>query len=252
MLVAGEEPLYLLRRLTRAAVEDIGLADPQALVQCLAAKDCYDFLGSPEGELAIVQACLYLATAPKSNAAYMAQKAAWRSARETGSLMPPKNILNAPTKLMKDIGYGKGYAYDHDADEGFSGRGLLARGDGAADLLRADRPRLRSAGEGAAGILGTSGARSCNKRTTTRVKPRERTGSERHVQIDQRLLAGPAHELGTKILIAILILVATWIVARAVKWVLQKAIDRMPALRKHMSPARPTRPSATSSAPSPS
>ena len=89
MLVAGEEPLYLLRRLTRAAVEDIGLADPQALVQCLAAKDAYDFLGSPEGELAIVQACLYLATAPKSNAVYTAQKAAWRSAKETGSLMPP-------------------------------------------------------------------------------------------------------------------------------------------------------------------
>jgi putative ATPase len=121
MLVAGEEPLYVLRRLTRAAIEDIGLADPQALVQCLAAKDCYDFLGSPEGELAIVQATLYCATAPKSNAAYKAQKAAWKSARETGSLMPPQNILNAPTKLMKDIGYGKGYAYDHDADEGFSG-----------------------------------------------------------------------------------------------------------------------------------
>ena len=121
MLTAGEEPLYLLRRLTRAAVEDIGLADPQALVQCVAAKDTYDFLGSPEGELAIVQACLYLATAPKSNATYMAQKSAWRAAKDSGSLMPPANILNAPTKLMKDIGYGKGYAYDHDAEEGFSG-----------------------------------------------------------------------------------------------------------------------------------
>ncbi|MEO5937559.1 MAG: replication-associated recombination protein A [Sphingomonas sp.] len=121
MLTAGEEPLYVLRRLTRAAVEDIGLADPNALVQCIAAKDTYDFLGSPEGELAIAQACLYLATAPKSNAAYAAQKAAWRSAKETGSLMPPQNILNAPTKLMKDIGYGKGYAYDHDTAEGFSG-----------------------------------------------------------------------------------------------------------------------------------
>ena len=121
MLVAGEEPLFVLRRLVRAAVEDIGLADPQALVQCLAAKEAYDFLGSPEGELAIVQACLYCATAPKSNAAYKAQKAAWRSAKETGSLMPPQNILNAPTKLMKDIGYGKGYAYDHDAEDGFSG-----------------------------------------------------------------------------------------------------------------------------------
>jgi putative ATPase len=122
MLVAGEEPLYLLRRLTRAAVEDIGMADPNALLQCLAAKEMYDFLGSPEGEIGIVQACLYLATAPKSNAAYMAQKKAWASAKETGSLMPPMHILNAPTKLMKTVGYGKGYAYDHDADEGFSGQ----------------------------------------------------------------------------------------------------------------------------------
>ncbi|MBC9031036.1 replication-associated recombination protein A [Sphingomonas sp. JC676] len=121
MLTAGEEPLFLLRRLVRAAVEDVGLADPNALVQCIAAKDTYDFLGSPEGELAIVQACLYLATAPKSNAAYKAQGAAWRSAKETGSLMPPQNILNAPTKLMKQIGYGKGYQYDHDAEGGFSG-----------------------------------------------------------------------------------------------------------------------------------
>ncbi|MGN6622421.1 MAG: replication-associated recombination protein A [Sphingomonas sp.] len=121
MLTAGEEPLYVLRRITRFASEDIGLADPQALIQCLAAKDAYDFLGSPEGELAIVQACLYCATAPKSNAAYKAAAAAWRSAKETGSLMPPQNILNAPTKLMKEIGYGKGYAYDHDTVEGFSG-----------------------------------------------------------------------------------------------------------------------------------
>ena len=122
MLVAGEEPLYVLRRLTRAAVEDIGMADPNALLQCLAAKEMYDFLGSPEGETGLVQACLYLATAPKSNAAYMAQKQAWRSAKETGSLVPPMHILNAPTKLMKNVGYGKGYAYDHDADEGFSGQ----------------------------------------------------------------------------------------------------------------------------------
>ena len=122
MLVAGEEPRYVLRRLTRAAVEDIGMADPNALLQCLAAKEMYDFLGSPEGEIGIVQACLYLATAPKSNAAYTAQKKAWKSARETGSLTPPMHILNAPTKLMKNVGYGKGYAYDHDADEGFSGQ----------------------------------------------------------------------------------------------------------------------------------
>jgi putative ATPase len=121
MLTAGEQPLFVLRRLIRAASEDIGLADPNALVQCIAAKEAYDFLGSPEGELAIVQACLYLATAPKSNAAYKAMGAAWRSAKETGSLMPPKNILNAPTKLMKQIGYGQGYQYDHDAEGGFSG-----------------------------------------------------------------------------------------------------------------------------------
>ncbi|PTQ12247.1 AAA family ATPase [Sphingomonas oleivorans] len=121
MLVAGEEPLYVLRRLVRFASEDVGLADPQALVQCLAAKDAYDFLGSPEGELAIVQACLYLATAPKSNAAYKAHKAAWSSAKQTGSLMPPRTILNAPTRLMKDIGYGKNYAYDHDQPDAFSG-----------------------------------------------------------------------------------------------------------------------------------
>jgi putative ATPase len=121
MLVAGEEPLFVARRLVRMAVEDIGLADPQALQQCMAAKEAYQFLGSPEGELALVQACLYLATAPKSNAAYKAQKAAFASARETGSLMPPMNIVNAPTKMMKQAGYGAGYTYDHDAEEGFSG-----------------------------------------------------------------------------------------------------------------------------------
>ena len=109
------------RRHPPAAVEDVGLADPQALAQCIAAKDAYDFLGSPEGELAIVQACLYLATAPKSNRVYLAQKAAWASAEEPGSLSPPKHILGAPTRLMRDLGYGKGYAYDHDAPDAFSG-----------------------------------------------------------------------------------------------------------------------------------
>jgi putative ATPase len=109
-------------------MEDVGLADPNALVQCLAAKDAYDFMGSPEGELAIVQACLYLATAPKSNAAYAAQKKAFRNAEETGSLMPPMHILNAPTRLMKNVGYGKGYAYDHDADEAFSGQDYWPEG----------------------------------------------------------------------------------------------------------------------------
>src|SRR5579884_1405394 len=134
MLVAGEEPLYVLRRLTRFASEDIGLADPQALLQCLAAKEMYDFLGSPEGEIGIVQACLYLATAPKSNATYVAQKKAWRSAADTGSLMPPMHILNAPTKLMKNVGYGKGYAYDHDADEAFSGQDYSPEGMEAQSL----------------------------------------------------------------------------------------------------------------------
>ncbi len=121
MLTAGEEPLYVLRRLVRFASEDIGLADSNALAVTLAAKDAYDFLGSPEGELAIAHACLYLATAPKSNAVYRAEKAAVKSARSTGSLTPPAHILNAPTRLMKDLGYGKGYAYDHDTDDGFSG-----------------------------------------------------------------------------------------------------------------------------------
>ncbi len=122
MLTGGESPLFLCRRLVRMAVEDIGLADPQALVQCLAAKDTYDFLGSPEGELALAQACVYLATAPKSNAVYKAYKGSMRSAKEHGSLSPPKVILNAPTRLMKDEGYGAGYAYDHDAPEAFSGQ----------------------------------------------------------------------------------------------------------------------------------
>jgi putative ATPase len=122
MLDAGEDPLYIGRRLVRAAVEDIGLADPQALVVANAAKDAYDFLGSPEGELALAQATIYLATAPKSNAAYVAYKAAKRSASEHGSLMPPKTILNAPTRLMRDIGYGSGYAYDHDQPDAFSGQ----------------------------------------------------------------------------------------------------------------------------------
>jgi putative ATPase len=122
MFDAGEDPLYLGRRLVRMAVEDIGLADPQALVICNAAKDAYDYLGSPEGELALAQACVYLATAPKSNAVYLAFKAATRAAKENGSLLPPKHILNAPTKLMKGEGYGDGYRYDHDEPDAFSGQ----------------------------------------------------------------------------------------------------------------------------------
>jgi putative ATPase len=122
MLDAGENPLYLGRRLVRMAMEDIGLADPQALVIANAAKDAYDYLGSPEGELAFAQACVYLATAPKSNGVYTAFKAAMRAAKENGSLLPPKHILNAPTKLMKGEGYGDGYRYDHDEPDAFSGQ----------------------------------------------------------------------------------------------------------------------------------
>jgi putative ATPase len=122
MLDAGEDPLYLARRIVRMAVEDVGLADPQALVVANAAKDAYDFLGSPEGELALAEAVIYVATAPKSNATYLAFGAAKRMAKEAGSLLPPKHILNAPTKLMKTEGYGSGYEYDHDAEEAFSGQ----------------------------------------------------------------------------------------------------------------------------------
>jgi putative ATPase len=122
MLDAGEDPLFLARRIVRMAVEDIGLADPQALVVANAAKEAYDFLGSPEGELALAQAVIYVATAPKSNAGYVAYKAARRVAEAAGSLAPPKTILNAPTRLMKSEGYGEGYAYDHDEPEAFSGQ----------------------------------------------------------------------------------------------------------------------------------
>jgi putative ATPase len=122
MLDAGEDPLYIARRVVRMAVEDVGLADPQALAVCNAAKDAYDFLGSPEGELAIAQAVIYVATAPKSNAAYVAFERAMRTAKEAGSLLPPKHILNAPTKLMRAQGYGEDYRYDHDSPEAFSGQ----------------------------------------------------------------------------------------------------------------------------------
>ena len=122
MLDAGEDPLFLARRIVRMAVEDIGLADPQALVVANAAKEAYDFLGSPEGELALAQAVIYVATAPKSNAAYVAYKAARRLAQEKGSLSPPQTILNAPTALMREAGYGVNYQYDHDAPDAFSGQ----------------------------------------------------------------------------------------------------------------------------------
>jgi putative ATPase len=122
MIAGGEDPHYIARRLLRFSVEDIGLADPQALVQAMNAWQAYERLGTPEGELALVQCIIYLATAPKSNAAYMAEKASRKAARETGSLTPPKHILNAPTKMVKELGYGEGYAYDHDAEDGFSGQ----------------------------------------------------------------------------------------------------------------------------------
>lgn len=122
MLTGGEDPLFIARRLIRAAAEDIGEADPMSLVLANAAKDTYDFLGSPEGEIALAQLVVHLAAAPKSNAVYKAFGAAMKAAKETGSLMPPAHIRNAPTRLMRDLGYGKGYAYDHDAPEGFSGQ----------------------------------------------------------------------------------------------------------------------------------
>ena len=128
MVVGGEDPRYIARRLTRFAVEDIGLADPNALVQALAAWDAYERLGSPEGDLALVQLVIYLGSAPKSNAAYKAQGAASRAARDTGSLMPPMHILNAPTRMMKDLGYGDGYVYDHNAEDGFSGQDYFPEG----------------------------------------------------------------------------------------------------------------------------
>jgi putative ATPase len=136
MLAGGEDPRYIARRVTRFASEDIGLADPQALVQAVAAWDGYERLGSPEGEIFLAQAVIYLATAPKSNAAYKALGAAMRAAKETGSLMPPANILNAPTKLMKSLGYGAGYQYDHDTDTGFSGDNYFPEGMGRPDLYR--------------------------------------------------------------------------------------------------------------------
>jgi putative ATPase len=139
MLTGGEDPVYILRRLTRAAIEDVGLADPQAVVQALAAWDTYERLGSPEGELAIAQCVIYLATAPKSNAAYLAFGEARQMARETGSLMPPMHILNAPTRLMRDLGYGSGYVYDHATEEGFSGQDYFPEG--------VPRPNLYCPGE---------------------------------------------------------------------------------------------------------
>ena len=136
MLDGGEDPLYIARRLIRFASEDIGMADPQALVQAITARQTYEMLGSPEGELAIAQSVIYLATAPKSNAQYAAYKAARRSAKEHGSLMPPKHILNAPTKLMSELGYGANYHYDHDAEDGFSGQDYFPEEMGRQDYYQ--------------------------------------------------------------------------------------------------------------------
>lgn len=136
MLSGGEDPLFVARRLIRAAAEDIGEADPMSLVLANAAKDTYDFLGSPEGEIALAQLVVHLACAPKSNAVYAAFGAAMKAARETGSLPPPPHILNAPTRLMKDLGYGKGYQYDHDAPEGFSGQDYFPEGMGRRQFYR--------------------------------------------------------------------------------------------------------------------
>ena len=136
MLAGGEDPHYIARRLLRFAVEDIGLADPNALTQAIAGWEVYERLGSPEGELGIAQVVLYLATAPKSNAGYTAFGEAQRAARETGSLMPPKHILNAPTRLMKDLGYGKDYEYDHDTEEAFSGQNYFPDGMARKEFYR--------------------------------------------------------------------------------------------------------------------
>jgi putative ATPase len=162
MLTGGEDPLFVARRLIRAAAEDIGEADPMSLVLANAAKDTYDFLGSPEGEIALAQLTVHLATAPKSNAVYKAFGQAMAAAKETGSLMPPKHILNAPTRLMKDLGYGKGYAYDHDAPEGFSGQDYFPdemerrefykpRGDGAEARIKERLDRWAALRKGKSG-----------------------------------------------------------------------------------------------------
>jgi putative ATPase len=136
MLAGGEDPRFIARRLVRFASEDIGLADPQALTQALAGWEAFERLGAPEGELALAQVVLYLGTAPKSNAAYIAIKSAMSAAKATGSLMPPAHILNAPTKMMKNLGYGAGYAYDHDTPDAFSGQNHFPDGMARQDFYR--------------------------------------------------------------------------------------------------------------------
>ena len=169
MLDAGEDPLFLARRVVRMAVEDIGLADPQALAICNAAKDAYDFLGSPEGELAIAQAVIYLATAPKSNAAYKAFGAAMRTAKDNGSLLPPKHILNSPTKLMKQEGYGEGYEYDHDAPNSFSGQDYFPDALGRQTFYDPPERGFERENSQAAGLLGEAAARARKRLTSFRI-----------------------------------------------------------------------------------
>jgi hypothetical protein len=174
MLAGGEDPRYLARRITRMAIEDIGLADPQAQAVCLQAWQTYERLGSPEGELALAQAVIYLALAPKSNAAYTGlQGRAMALARKTGSEPPPKHILNAPTKLMKEQGYGAGYAYDHDAEDGFSGQNYFPDGHEAPGPLSAARARLRTRVEEASGVFREAArAPARPERLTSAMRPR--------------------------------------------------------------------------------
>ncbi len=193
MLDGGEDRLYVARRLVRMAIEDIGLADPQAVTQALAAKETFDFLGSPEGELALAQTVIYLATAPKSNAAYVAFGAAMRAAKEGGSLAPPKHILNAPTRLMKQEGYGAGYEYDHDAAGGLLRPELLPRRHGAPAVLCAGRPRLRGRAQEAAGNVGGAAREAAG--IVGRVERKRMTQRGRGLQrvLDMRLTIGPTY-----------------------------------------------------------
>ena len=203
MLDAGEDPLFLARRVVRMAVEDIGLADPQALVVANAAKDAYDFLGSPEGELAIAQAVIYVATAPKSNAAYKAFGAAMRTAKEAGSLLPPKAHPQFADQADATEGYGTGYEYDHDTPEAFSGQDYFPEALGPADILRSARARLRARDQEAPRLLGqarASGAGSqgerCHARTLKNQGFQQRTGLLRFARNDAstrpQVAGGPA------------------------------------------------------------
>ena len=192
MLDAGEDPLYLARRIVRMAVEDIGLADPQALVVANAAKEAYDFLGSPEGELAIAEAVLYVATAPKSNATYVAFGAAKRAAKEGGSLLPPKHILNAPTKLMKTEGYGIGIRIRPRQRRSILRPGLLSGATWPAEILRSARTRLRARDQEAAGLLGKAAERAERPMRSSR-GPRQPGGGKQTAGPRHKHRSGPRH-----------------------------------------------------------